>query len=377
MEEISHNQHVRLYHRARLGAWNVHRAEREKVLERTVVLIRRMLDGDGDSAELLKQLSLEHRRAMRKRAEELHKAMDGNASLEECRNALMYCGADDPDAHWLGAGQRQDRQALTLLLEIHFGLRPPLVCSKSAASWGGPQLHKKWHSCAGILPQAAADESDVLTGREAAELQSGAKRMTWLVSFKRVLCRQRDPVLYSEKSIMDKCSKGEVESQSTVSAMDIVKASKDGFHCPRSVSEYGLSCSPGELMIAQEPCSRLAQSEWHNSSDGPHQTKAASEQSTKRAFKQLFGQGSLLRLLFQVTLSHSLLWLWISMVAAHLVNGDLLSLPYPLIVFCYGILESPGPVSDRHQHTSVNVLGAHTAQSGRWRREATTLLPSG
>lgn len=59
-------------HKALHMAWNVHRREKERVLQKTLGLIRRMLDGDGDFTELARELSLEHGRALRKRVGELH-----------------------------------------------------------------------------------------------------------------------------------------------------------------------------------------------------------------------------------------------------------------------------------------------------------------
>ena len=49
------------------------------------------------------------------------------------------------------------------------------------------------------------------------------------------------------------------------------------------------------------------------------------------------------KLLLQVVLSHTLEYVWLTMLIVHMINGDLLSLPYPLAVFLYGLLESPQP----------------------------------
>lgn len=58
-----------------------------------------------------------------------------------------------------------------------------------------------------------------------------------------------------------------------------------------------------------------------------------------------FSEGTLLRLLFQLVRSHTFFLLGLTMVMNHMVNADLLSLPYPLLIFCYAILETPEPVS--------------------------------
>lgn len=58
-----------------------------------------------------------------------------------------------------------------------------------------------------------------------------------------------------------------------------------------------------------------------------------------------FSEGTLLRLLFQLVRSHTFFLLGLTMVMNHMVNADLLSLPYPLLIFCYALLETPEPVS--------------------------------
>ena len=55
------------------------------------------------------------------------------------------------------------------------------------------------------------------------------------------------------------------------------------------------------------------------------------------------GESSLCGLAVQVARAYSLQLVWLAMLANHVINANLLSLPYALSLFLYGLLESPRP----------------------------------
>ena len=55
------------------------------------------------------------------------------------------------------------------------------------------------------------------------------------------------------------------------------------------------------------------------------------------------GSKHVVQQLYQTLLSHTLSYVWLAMVLNHLLNHSILSLPFPLLLFTYGVLETPEP----------------------------------